>query len=156
MIYVQETPTEDGCMLTIEDAEEVISTGQSVPDEADTVGNINKHKEVILTGQSVPDEEDTVGNLNEDKEKINSTAEPNSLQNEYGVVMVEDQEVITEEHNITFINEVHSYTKLTSEELDEPFLHSEILTPPPPESVNCCQDEPMDLHINKTTPVKQD
>ena len=65
-----------------------------------------------------------------------------SLANKQGVAAIKDQEAITEEYNISFINEVHSYTKITS---DEPLVCSDILTPPLPETSNNDPDEPMNL-----------
>ena len=112
MIYVHEIPNEDGCVLTIENPEEVICTGESLLDE----------QQMEL-------------NDNENKEEVSCTK---------GVVAIEEEEAGVK------------CEKEVAVTPDEPSLHWDILTPPPAENWNNCPDEPMDLCINKTTPVKEE
>ena len=112
MIYVHEIPNEDGCVLTIENPEEVICTGQSFLDE----------QQMEL-------------NNNENKEEVSCTKDVVAIEEEEAGVKCEKEVAVT---------------------ADEPSLHWDILTPPPAENWNNRPDEPMDLCINKTTPVKEE
>ena len=76
VIYVHEIPNEDGCVLTIENPEEVICTGQSLLDEQQMELNNNENKEEVSCTKGVVAIEEQEAGVKCEKEVAVTPDEP--------------------------------------------------------------------------------